>query len=366
MGYLAGYIRPCYESLLQEKMADQIIAIKGSERGLEEKQREFPFPIRVQRTKETLEELKPDLILLASKPFQIPQITEEILVPYYESCRQAGETLPDLYSFAPDPVVSYFYDTLGPDVNEANLLPNMIDQIHGIPVAQVGVSFVSFDERREWPEENRQLAMDFLKPTGTVVEVRANLAVPFLALQVASHVMYEFTYIIQDCLAGRGKEVSLAQAASVMRACNRGRFTDIDPELVPCSRQDLPEDAADFVDLMMRNWYDGILDFALSVGIDEQAARRNIGGTMEVYALTGQFETREVMKQSTANHATPGGVLEKCMHLFMEYGYGYLTEKMEAWLTGKQDPACGEEIRRIAAGIARKVSDHGQTLGGKK
>lgn len=78
------------------------------------------------------------------------------LAPYYEMLREKREVLPDLYSLAPDPTVDYYYDVLGGDVNCANLLPNEIDQIAGKDVSGVGVAFISFDPRREWPAEKKE------------------------------------------------------------------------------------------------------------------------------------------------------------------------------------------------------------------
>ena len=107
MGFLATYVMPCYEKLLGDSISTHMVGIKGSERGLKEKQAECPFPVQVGRVRETLEEKRPDLIILAVKPDQIAEMTEKTLVPYYEMLRKNGEPLPDLYSFAPNPPVSY-------------------------------------------------------------------------------------------------------------------------------------------------------------------------------------------------------------------------------------------------------------------
>ena len=151
MGYLATYVMPCYERLLGDGIKTNCIGIKGSERGLAERQAQCPFPVIVGHVRETLEERRPDIIVLAVKPEQIAAMTEGTLAPYYQMLREKGEKLPDLYSFAPDPTVDYFYGAIGADVNAANMIPNMVSEIAGLHVAPVGVSFVAFDPRREWP-----------------------------------------------------------------------------------------------------------------------------------------------------------------------------------------------------------------------
>ncbi|WP_343207836.1 hypothetical protein [Anaerolentibacter hominis] len=363
VGYLAYYITPCYRAILRDNIGSQMIGIKGSERGLKERQELFPFPLQVQNTRAALDEMKPDLILLAPKPDQIPGIMEEVLIPYYEDCRKAGEILPDLYSFAPDPQVSYFYDKLGGDVNEANLLPNMVNELHGINVAPVGVSFISFDERREWPEENKKLALDFLKPTATVIEVPAKYAVPFLALKVASHTTYEMCFILQDVLKEKGIEVPLAALASAMRTYHRENFKDIDPALYPCSEDDAPEEIRVFICEMVQGWYRGIVRYAVSIGMDEWIARRMAGGTMELHLMTIQMEPREVLDQNVANHATKGGVLEKAIITFDEIGYQYLTEVFRHFMEGYPDSDFDVKIEQLAFDVTKAVSDHGMTLG---
>ncbi len=112
MGFLATYAIPCYERLLGDEISKYLVGIKGSDCGLKERQAQCNFPVQVGRVRETLEEKRPGLIILAVKPNQIADMVEGTLVPYYQMLREKGEELPDLYSFAPAPPVSYYYDTL--------------------------------------------------------------------------------------------------------------------------------------------------------------------------------------------------------------------------------------------------------------
>ena len=96
MGFLATYVMPCYERLLGDEISSRLVGIKGSERGLKERQAQCNFPIQVGKVRETLEEKKPGLIILAVKPNQIGDMTEGTLAPYYQMLREKGEVLPDL------------------------------------------------------------------------------------------------------------------------------------------------------------------------------------------------------------------------------------------------------------------------------
>jgi len=152
-GFLTTYLMPCYERLLGENISRNMIGIKGSPRDLEKRRAECKYPVIVGNAAETLREMRPDIIILGVKPNQIAGMTENTLKPYYDLLRENGEPMSDLYSFAPDPTVDYFTDTLGMDVRAANMIPNMVSRIQDLFVAPVGVSFVSFDPRIAWPEE---------------------------------------------------------------------------------------------------------------------------------------------------------------------------------------------------------------------
>ncbi len=365
MGFLATYVMPCYEKLLGDEIGSRVVGIKGSDRGLKERQAQCKFPVQVGRVKETLEEKRPGLIIIAVKPDQVAAMVEGTLAPYYQMLREKGEKLPDLYSFAPDPPVSYYTDALGSDVNAANQLPNMISYVAGYNLSQAGVSFVSFDSRREWPEENKKQAREFLQPTGTVVEIDGDKANSFLALQVACHLMFEFNYIAQDIAKENGKEITLAQSASAYRALLRKRFHEPCVEVLPYSLEGI-EDAnmKEFMEMLLDAWYDGVLRFSETVGIPHAAADRMINGTMETFHMEAQLEPKEVLVQNTKNHATPGGYLEMALITINKGGYKYIEEQMRAWVKGEKDEAVRGKLEQIAFDIAKAVSDRGKTTSG--
>ena len=360
-GYLTTYLMPCYERLLGENISSNMIGIKGSARDLEKRRAECKYPVVVGNAMQTLQEMRPDIIILGVKPHQIASVTEDTLKPYYDFLRKAAEPMPDLYSFAPDPTVDYFTDALGMDVRAANMIPNMVSRIHDLFVAPVGVSFVSFDPRVDWPQENRTRAMDFLIPTGTVVEIPGDKAISFLAAQVAPHLMYEFNYIAADVL-GTGMTLT----ASAYRAAFRNIFDDPAVNVLPFSRDGVSETMFAFMQIAMESFFKGVIAFEDSEEIPHAASVRLTCGTMETFQMEAQLETRETLMQNTKNHATPGGFLEMCMKTFYGRFYQAFEELMRKWLSGNPDPNTAKAIETMGFEVTRAIAVHGKTVSGIK
>lgn len=361
MGFLATYVSPCYERLLGKDWKAHIAGVKGSPRGLDEKRRECGFPVSVRDGAEVLRRMEPEIVVLSVKPHQIAEMTTGTLAPYFDGLRRAGKPLPDIYSFAPDPTVDFFLDALGGDVNAVNMIPNMVREIDGVDVSQVGISFVSFDPRRTWPEAARARALRFLEPTGTVVEIGADKAIPYLACQCACHVMFEMNYIAQDVLAEFGRTATLGQTASAFRAVFREFFNEPCAQALPCETGGVDEKALPLFRQMLDGWRRGVLAFAVSEGIADQAASRNILGSMESYSMQAQTASKAALIRSTRNHATPGGFLEMCLTTLHKEGYARMTEGLRACMRGEATPDFDAEIGRIAFQVAKAISDHGKT-----
>ena len=360
-GYLTTYLMPCYERLLGEKIASNMIGIKGSARDLEKRRAECKYPVIVGNAMGTLLEMRPDIIILGVKPHQVASVTEDTLRPYYDFLRKSGEPMPDLYSFAPDPTVDYFTDALGLDVRAANMIPNMVSRIHDLFVAPAGVSFVSFDERVDWPEANRTRALDFLVPTGTVVEIPGDKAISFLAAQVSPHLMYEFNYIAADVL-NLGMDVT----ASAYRAAFRGVFNDPVADVLPFSKGGVSETMFAFMQTAMEAFFRGIVAFEDSEEIPHAASVRLAAGSMETFQMEAQLETKETLMQNTKNHATPGGFLEMCMKTFYGRFYQAFENHMRRWLSGNPDPNTAKDIEAMGFEVTKAIAVHGKTVSGIK
>jgi len=365
-GFLTTYLMPCYERLLGENISRNMIGIKGSPRDLEKRRAECKYPVIVGNAAETLREMRPDIIILGVKPNQIAGMTENTLKPYYDLLRENGEPMSDLYSFAPDPTVDYFTDTLGMDVRAANMIPNMVSRIQDLFVAPVGVSFVSFDPRIAWPEENRRRAMEFLIPTGTVVEIPGDKAISFLSSQVSSHLMYEFNYIAVDVLKDRGEIIPMSASASAYRAAFRGVFAEPCVDVLPCAPDGVSDTLYAFMRMAMEAFFRGVVAFEDSEDIPRAASVRLTCGTMETFQMEAQLETRETLIQNVKNHATPGGFLEMCLKTFYARGYQLFENHLRKWLDGNPDPNAAKDIEEIAFEVTKAIAVHGKTVSGVK
>lgn len=362
MGYLAGYVRPCYETLLGPRMEEQMIAVKGTDKGLREKQAKFPFPILVADNRGALERLKPDLILIATKPNQVSDVVCTALKPYYESLRGQGEPLPDIYSFAPNPPVTFFADVLGSDVFACNILPNMVDQIQGLHVADLTHSFITFDDRYPCPEEKRDFVCRFLNPIGRVLEVTKGEAVPLLAAKIACHSMYEIHFALDDVLAERGMPYGLTQTAGAMRAFHRSRFDLFQPDIYHCSMDEVEPEVLPFIKACCRSWYDGIVACCDDNGIRSDVSRTFLSGITELHLLTVQMESREALLYNNSVHATKGGVLEKGITTFYATCYEPLKEAFRTHLDGRLLPEFWDRLEKLAYKLTCDVYEHGQGL----
>ncbi|MBR1758926.1 MAG: hypothetical protein IJ744_09410 [Lachnospiraceae bacterium] len=366
-GYLAEYLIPCYEKCLGDVLKGHMIGIKGSLPRLEERQKVFPFPLRVLGTEHVLRERKPELILMAAKPNQVPGIVEETLVPYYEEVRARGEKLPVLYSFAPSPSVGWLTDTLGEDACICNMLPSMLREIAGVDTADAGISYLSFDPRAPWSEEERAAACAFLRPTGQILEIAGEQAAAFLGIHEGTHVVYEFTMICCDVLRERGEELSYAAAAGAMRKALREAIHRDYLTPIPIA-EGMREEHYPFWKNLIYSYLGGILEYAAEVGIDPEKAILKVAASMEMNLMFVQNATPEKMRQAVASHATKGGVLEKENTSFREFGYEKLEEGWRKYLDGQfndwEEAVFDDEMADVAYEIAGIVSRHTAGLSG--
>ncbi|MBQ9593297.1 MAG: hypothetical protein IJR36_05420 [Lachnospiraceae bacterium] len=366
-GYLAQYLIPCYERAFGADLASCMRGIKGSELHLMERQEVFPFPLQVLGTGVALRQMQPEVVLMAAKPNQVPAIAEEILAPYWEECRAQGRELPVLYSFAPAPDVGWLTRTLGEGALVCNMLPNMLRTIAGVPTAEAAISYLSFDPEARWSEEKRLAALDFMRPTGQIIEIPGEQAAAFLAIHEGTHVVYEMTAICCDVLAQEGEELSYAAAAGAMRKALRKAIRREYRTPIPIA-EGMPDKYQSFWDDLIFSYLNGILQYAFEVGIEPEKAICKVAASMEMNLMFVQSATPAQMAAMTKSHATKGGVLEKQNTSFAEMGYehvkdgwrDYLREAMDIW----EESVFDDLMADIAYAIAEIVADHTASLAG--
>ncbi len=338
-GFIGGYLAPCYQALLGQAGPDNVFAIKGTPRNLEELRKRWPYTISVLDTAAVLEREHPSILVLCPPPDQVPEITREVLAPYFTHCRREGLRLPVLYSFAPTPSAAYFADVLGPDVLAAKILPNVVDRIGEIDMAPIGTNFISLDSRAVWPKPELARLQRFLSPFGENIFLTDEDSLKLLAVKITAHIFYEISYSIADAASRRGVAVTLAQLGSAVRAAWFEQTGDAVPQLCPCGEEGLPEELRGFVRRLTQAWYQGIEDYtaAATYSIPREQARHINALSFELNVLPVQLETREKLHENTRNHGTKGGVLERGCLFFERYMQQPLEQAVDCLLDGKLD-----------------------------
>lgn len=366
VGYLAQFLIPCYQRILGDNLSDKVIGIKASARDIEKTRANCPFPVQIQGAREALTAFEPDIITIGVRPQQVADVVSLTLIPYYKELRKQQRKLPIIYSLAPDPTIDYYFDMIGSDVKAAYHFPNVLTEVCGIDISQVGVSFVTFDSRSTWEVDAYRTAMEFLSPTGKVFEIDAEKASPFLSVQSTTHLFFDIINIMQDTLAECGMPIDHARIPSAMRTEFRPLFSEPCVELIPYCASGLEASFRDYLRRFVYAWYEGLLAFTRSEQIPDEKAIRNICGSVESYCMQAQLLSREYLAEQTKHHATPGGYLEMALNKYYDYGNQYIAETLKQVISGHSVCDFDERMKRITFEIIHTVSEHGKSTGGKK
>ena len=361
-GFLARYLLPCCEHLLGRCDGQTLAAVKGTPRDIEALRARYPFPVQAGGALEALRSLRPDVVLLCVKPHQVAAVLEDAVKPYLREMHAAGQALPDIYAFAAGLTPVDYLPLLGEDVNVACMTPNMLCAIEGRDVAPVGVCFVSFASGHVWPAQNRRRALAFLRPVGTVLEIAPEIVPDYIALNCSCHMMFEFNYIAQEALERAGRRVSLAQTSQGYRLAFRKIFDEPCAHLVECDEALWDAGTLAVMELFMRGWYEGLMAYCARAGVPREAAHRNACGSMEVFQMEVQLETRAQLEETTRLHATPGGFLEKAIATFAREGMACCQKIWRRALEGQTAPDALARVRSIAETVLESTARHGREM----
>ena len=224
LGYLMEYIAPCYQKLLGENLATNVVGVTADAADVERKEKAIGIRVILNDNLKALREMEPDFIFFAPPPSVAPGLTESVLVPYFREIRQAGKPIPTLYVFPPNPVGKFYMDKLGEDLKIVNILPNMINEIAGENVTAAGFTMITFpDDQDNWKQEDLDFLRRFWAPLGNTVflnpaQVKAALSVSCVN-QMLSEIFYDVADI--DCCAVTAAQ--LGEAARAYHLQNLGR-----------------------------------------------------------------------------------------------------------------------------------------------
>jgi len=363
LGNLSGNLRPCYEGFLGENMKTNVIAIKATDRQLEEKRREYGFEICVGGTLDVLKRQRPDVIFMSPPPREVPKTTTEALVPYYQMLREEGAEFPLLLNFAPDPSASYFYDVLGEDIHAVNILPNTRSRVEHIDCSSIAYNYITYDPRHIWEGEKAAFLEKFLQPKGKYLACTPEQVFPMLSIKTVGTMCFDMCCQILDVLKERGVELSLKDIASCMRRIHRDRLENIGENPYPCEITDIPDEYIPFVRASILSFYDGHLDYAKESGIEHPTDVLSTHFKMDLQLLSAQLQSREKIEGSIPTRATKGGVLELTIKLYNEECRELYDRAFRTYLdTGIIDEDFFARWRQLSASLVDRVTEHSKRL----
>ena len=356
LGNIGRYVYPCYSSILGERLAEDLLAVKATPAGAAELRARYPFPIRADGDcLAAAAEIRPDVILLACRPHQVQPIVEEQLRPWYDRCRAEGRPLPLLISYAPAPAVTWFREALGEGVLAANVIPNMVDYTAGICTAAITHNMVTLDPAVTWPEAELAFLKRYLAPQGLYLPCRVEEAIPLMCAKVVSHRLYDIcTALAEGCTAG-GQALTHNQAAEAGRAYLRARFDTFEPDIWHCSVAVLPRPLRPFTEAVLRAWYDGIIDVCFEHGLDSYVSGRFLRGMFDLHLLTVSLVDQAQLEQNTRDHTTPGGVQEHSCRAFAAGPEEELRQAARRFAVGDPLPDFPARWRQEAARLTEEL-----------
>lgn len=352
LGYIAEYVLPGYQALLGDQTATHVIGVTLDESDIERKRRKLGFPVYLGDNAGALRDGKPDIIIFAPPPTAVPALMEDILLPYFQELRQAGQSLPDIYAFPPTPSGSAYQKMLGDDINVVNIIPNMFRTAGGVDISRAGFTLLSFPEGEQWGSESFARLSDFFAPFGMLNIQQPALLLDNLAGVIASYVIPDTIFAIADILFG-GDEGAVHHLACILYGLQQG-----DP-VVP--KEGTEQKLRQMLDSVRRGIFDGTVRALAEKGVPLEEARANQAVTISQQFRVTALETRRTILYNTRKHATKGGITER--------GEIFLTQKIKPQLSlffgaiNDTDPAqVYRTLEALYHDLTQDVAEHGGRL----
>jgi hypothetical protein len=357
MGYLMEYLAPCYSRLLGANLKANLAATTVDEKDLERKREKFGFPISLGENLKVLEEASPDIILFAPQPVFAPEIARTELKPYFDTLREAGKPLPDLYAFPPNPKGKFYLDTLG-DINVVNILPNMFTSIGGRDFPLEGYTIFTFPDEHPWPEENAARLDRFFVPLGTRIRVGPQAVYSALASAVTSRLIYEIVFAVSDAV-----KTGVQEIASALRFYLEEKNGYVPPAgSTSCSKEGVSPGLYEALKKIAYHWNLGILHSLEESGFDAALAKKIQNINMDLHLHVVQGDPRRLIETNTRHHATRGGVLEKGHIIFTQRIAARLRADFARFPDWTPDAAWAQWLEDEAKNMTDAVAAHGGSL----
>ena len=109
MGWIGEYMVPCYERLLGNGHASRILAVKATDRRLEELRKQYGFEAMAGDCLERLKALRPSFLVLSVRPYEMEGVVEALYRLFEGPGRRHA---PDIF-ICPEPASKMVYPDPG-------------------------------------------------------------------------------------------------------------------------------------------------------------------------------------------------------------------------------------------------------------
>ena len=361
MGFLGEYLLPGYKALSPD-LSSSVAAVKGSKKGLSEKQRRIPFPVSAGDLQEVLQRQEPDIVVFAPPPEKARCIFREDIAPYFRESYKKGKTCV-LYSFVPDIEPGWFSKEAGLALPAVKIMPSMAEPIGEVDPSPLGANL--YTAAGPWNLQQKECLQRFLSPFGESFLLKDEDTMAFLAGKITSHLCCNIAMTISDSAARLGLHITTQKIGEAIRYFHRNRWKEAGTDPAPASLDGVPEVLVEFLKKTEIAWFSGILDFTYSrtLSISRHEAERISHLSFEMNVLSVQLEDRHKLERNTRNHATPGGLLEKGCVLYKMYVEKELRNAIEEGLAGGSLQSFFDLLEGWSFLITLSVCRHGGRLG---
>lgn len=363
LGYLMEYIAPCYQKLLGDKLASNVVGVTADAADVERKEKAIGIRVILNDNLKALREMQPDFIFFAPPPSVAPGLTESVLVPYFREIRQAGKPIPTLYVFPPNPVGKYYMEKLGSDLKIVNILPNMINEIAGENVTAAGFTMITFlDDQDNWKQEDLDFLRRFWAPLGNAVFLNPAQVKAALSVSCVNQMLSEIFYDVADteCCA-----VTAAQLGEAARAYHLQKRS-YEPAVYLESRLEaVTPQMLEAVKKLTFHAYEGTVKFLEAKGFPQDLAYEIQNMNFDMNLRKVQMMCRTDLARATRKHATRGGVLECACISYTQRWQDDVKAKFANYPAWTPDAAWAEALEQGFADMSQDVYDHLENLADK-
>jgi hypothetical protein len=233
------------------------------------------------------------------------------------------------------------------------IIPNMISKVGDEYVPDEGCHLITFPEKDNWPENEKQELFRFFLPMGRSLRLTPAVFLPVLSAMIATHPLTELADIAARTLSDKGIICKYEQTASVMRAHHQSKKGYRSPNSNNCCWDDIPNPAAQkTLAAVVDTWYDSLYSFLIEKNFSAENSKAMLDALFDLYFHEAQLEDRETIVDKAKKDATKGGMLELCMASY----YAVIEPMLQCHFSDKADllPEIGRTINEITNAVVER------------